>query len=231
MKPYYQDDQVTLYHGDCLEITEWLAADVLVTDPPYGVDWAANPNWTNATGGGGHRSSGNALNIANDKDTASRDAALRMWGTKKAVVFGDVLKHRPPSPVHMMIYAKPVDAGIRGARAGRRRDIEGIYLLGAGWEVGVGGKSSVLTTGGRVAGPRGMAYRAGHPHAKPVDLLEELVGLADGCIADPFAGSGSTLVAARNLGRKAIGVELEERYCELIAKRLDQMCLDFGGAP
>ena len=225
--PYYQDDNVALYHGDCLEVTEWLAADLLVTDPPYGINWQAAPNWTNSNGGGGHRSSGNALNIANDDTTEARDTALALWGMKPAVVFGDILKHRPRNAVHLLVYAKPVDSGIRGARAGRRKDVEGIYLLGD-WPVGVGGKSSVITTGGRVAGPRGMAFRAGHPHAKPIDVMEELIGLAAGTVADPFAGSGSTLIAARNLGRTAIGVELEERYCELIAKRLDQLCLDFA---
>lgn len=230
MKPYYADDQVQLFHGDCLEITEWLAADVLVTDPPYGIGWSANANWTNANGGGGHRSSGNALCIANDRDPKARDAALESWGTDKpAAVFGDILHHRPANAVHVLIYAKPFDSGVRGARAGRRKDVEAVYLIGP-WPVGVGGKSSVLTTGGMVAGPRSMALRAGHPHAKPVDVMEELVSLEAGTIADPFAGSGSTLVAARNLGRRAIGVELEERYCEIAARRLDQMCLDFGVA-
>lgn len=227
MSVYYADDEVTLYHGDCREVAEWLAADVLVTDPPYGRDWQSGQGLKNSRGQGqGSRPHGG---IANDKDTTARDLALQMWGPRLAAVFGDLLIVQPRSAVQCLIYAKPLDAGIKGARAGRRRDAEAIYLVGP-WPVGVGGTTSIIHTNSLVAGPRGVATRYGHPHAKPVDVMAELINLAPGVVADPFAGSGSTLVAAKRLGRKAIGVELEERHCERIASRLAQDVLDFGEA-
>jgi site-specific DNA-methyltransferase (adenine-specific) len=231
VKPYYQDDAVTIYHGDCREILPHIDADVLVTDPPYGIGWRGNnPGWTNADGGGGHRSSGNATSILNDDDLTVRDEVLALWGDDRlAVVFGAILMPPPSGVVHVLIYAKPPDAGIMGARAGRRKDVEAIFLTGP-WPTGIGGKSSVLRTNGRVAGPRGMGLRAGHPHAKPQDVMEELVDLAPGTVLDPFMGSGTTLRAAKDLGRKAIGIELEERYCEIAANRCAQDVLDLGVA-
>lgn len=235
MKPYYSDESVTLFHGDCLEITDWLEADALVTDPPYGRGWVSGSGMTNSHGRGlGSKASGG---IANDGDTKVRDAALYEWHGRvpddrdalPAIVFGDPLIAQPGRAVQALVYAKAADAGIKGARAGMRRDVEMIYLCGY-WPSAVGGRSSILRSRRWVAGPTAPATVHGHPHAKPTDLLEDLVGLTSGVIADPFAGSGSTLVAARNLGRKAIGVEIEERYCEVIAKRLSQGVLDFGSA-
>lgn len=225
--PYYEDEWVTLYHGDCLQITDWLAADVLVTDPPYGRGWVSGQGLTNSHGDGlGSKSHGG---IANDKSTEVRDAALSLWGDRLAAVFGDPLCSQPQGAVQAFVYHKAADSGIKGARAGHRRDVEMIYLCGP-WPVGVGGASSVLRSSSWVAGPSSPAFRYGHPHAKPLDILEHLIGMEPGTIADPFAGSGSTLVAAKALGRKAIGVELEERYAEIAARRLAQDVLDFGGA-
>ena len=102
---------------------------------------------------------------------------------------------------------------------------EEIYLIGH-WPKSAARRGSVITT---ESSPSGLTTRIGHPTPKPVGLMEVLVAAAPrGVVADPFSGSGATLLAARNLGRKAIGVEIEERYCELIARRLDQMCLNFG---
>jgi DNA methylase len=222
VQPYYADDLVTLYHGDCREVLEWLTADVLVTDPPYGRGWSSGGQLTNAHG---HGSSKRSAGIANDGDTSARDEALAVWGDGLALVFGDLLAPQPAGAVQALIYAKPDDAGIRGARAGWRRDAEAIYLIGP-WPAGVGGRSSVIRTNGRVAGPRGVAIRSAHSHAKPVDVMETLISACPpGVIADPFAGSGSTLIGARNQGRQAIGVEIEERYCEAAARRLSQATL------
>ncbi|QDH93242.1 methyltransferase [Gordonia phage Verity] len=229
MIPYYSDDLVTLYHGDCLDNDEWLTADVLVTDPPFGRSWQQGKGLRDGNGGWA-RSKIKHDGIRGDSGTKTRDDALTKWGTEKrpAIVFGDPLIAQPADAVQALAYLKPSDAGIRGARGGYRRDLEMIYLVGP-WPSGIGGRTSVLRTGGLVAGPRGIATRAGHPHAKPIDVLESLImHCPPGVVADPFAGSGSTLVAAVNQGRRAVGVEVEERYCEIIANRLQQQTLTFG---
>jgi DNA modification methylase len=229
VEPYYADDLVTLYLGDCREVTAWLAADVLVTDPPYGRAWKHGGDLKAREGGGhspGHSRPGRD-GIAGDRDTAIRDQALAMWGARLAVAFGDLTLPPPAGNKLTLVYRKPSDAGVRGAINGFRRDAEAIYLIGP-WPSGLGGRSSVIASG---AAKQGGAYacggRYGHPHAKPVDVMETLIAACPaGAIADPFAGAGSTLVAARNLGRKVIGVELEEQYCERAARRLSQMTLD-----
>jgi site-specific DNA-methyltransferase (adenine-specific) len=175
-----------LFLGDCREVTEWLEADVLVTDPPYGRGWRSGGGMMNGHGQG--RGSIAHGGIAGDDGTATRDEALAMWGARLAMVFGDPLIARPAGTVQVLGYAKPMDAGIKGARAGFRRDLEEVYLVGP-WPARVGGRSSILRTGGLVAGPRGIGTRNGHPHAKPVDVLEELLAACPpGVIADPFAG-------------------------------------------
>jgi hypothetical protein len=223
MKPYYEDDLVTLYNGDCREIAEWLDADVLVTDPPYGRAWKQGRLKPTRLADNSHGG------IANDLDTSVRDAALRLWGDRMALAFGDLMLSAPTGCRQVLIYRKQPNAGTRGAMGGWRRDAEAIYLIGP-WPSGLGGQTSIVGTGSRSAGnPSSVQSRYGHPHAKPVDTMESLIMHTAGTVADPFAGGGSTLVAAKGLGRRAIGVELEEAYCEGIAKRLAQDTL-FGGA-
>jgi hypothetical protein len=223
-KPYYQDDYVTLYHGDCREVTNWLDADVLVTDPPFGRAWRQNET-RSAYGWASDKHQG----IANDGTTAVRDAALALWETGPAIVFGDLMLVPPKGTKHVLVYDKGNDAGFSGAIGGYRRNIEAIYLLGKGHGRGLGGRSAIVST--RKSAGGNLARTTGHPHTKPGDVMEMLINAAPpGSIADPFAGSGSTLVAAKALGRKVIGVELEEKYCEVIAKRCAQDVLDiFGG--
>jgi DNA modification methylase len=217
-QPYYADDDVTLYLGDCREIDAWLAADVLVTDPPYGVAWRSG-QFSNARV---------ALveEIAGDEDTSARDAVLKLWGARPALIFGSWRAPRPPRVNNRLIWHKASSLPGMRSQAWYAAEEE-IYQLGTGF----GGRpeQNVLVTRERRDGAAGEVARLGHPTPKPVGLLERLIAKCPpGTIADPFVGSGSTLLAARAQGRRSIGVEVNERYCEMIARRLAQGDL-FGG--
>lgn len=212
--PYYVDDAVTLYHGDCREVREWLAADALISDPPYGMRFVS-----------GHAETKRP--ITGDETTELRDAVLALWGTERpAAVFGTWKVPRPPGTRHRLIWDKQdgSGAGMGDLDAAFGNSDEEIYLLGD-WPRGERTRQpNVLRT---VSGMAYLATSIGHPTPKPVDLMERLVRATPAAvIADPFAGSGSTLVAAKNLGRKAIGIEVEERYCEVAAERLRQEVFD-----
>lgn len=221
-QPYYQDEWVTLYHGDCLEVTEWLAADVLVTDPPYGVAWKGG---FSSYGPGNKRTVYSNDGIANDENADVRDQALTLWGGRPAVVFGSWRVPRPDNTQHRLIWHKQGQAP-GPVNAPFMTQDEEIYILGTGFLKTSPPMRSVITT----TEARSIEVsKIGHPTPKPVGLMERLIERCpEGVIADPFAGSGATLLAARNIGRKVIGVEYEEKYCELIAKRLGQATFDFG---
>ena len=224
--PYYQDEYVTLYHGDCLELRDyWLDADVLVTDPPYGIAWKQNAY--KAVGKSEGTRTKRSTGIKNDTDTSARDSVLAAFGPKPGIVFGDILQPFPAGVKRVLVWQKPADAGFMGSSTWRK-DWEPIFIVGK-WPKRPARLSSVVPTS---VGSHRQYAQGVHPHAKPQGVMEALIMTAPpGNIADPFAGSGSTLVAAKALGRKVIGVELEEKYCEIIAKRCAQDVLDiFGGA-
>ncbi len=216
---------MTLYHGDCLtEHREWLDADVLITDPPYGI--AFEPRKTiNGVATMRHED-----DIKGDKDTAVRDEALAIWGGKPFAMFGAWRKPLAAASVRV-IWDKGDGVGVGNTNIPWRPSTEEIYI-GGKWP-----KAVPLGTGGgrRVGGiirvpcaPSRLAEKVGHPTPKPLELMSELVArFPEGVVSDPFAGGGSTLVAVKSLGRKAVGVELEERYCEIIAKRLSQNMFDY----
>lgn len=212
MTPYYADESVTLHLGDCREVMAWLDADVLVTDPPYGIGYSTN-----------HGGQFTGSMIAGDADESLRDGTLALWDDRPAVVFGS-FKQRPYGQPHPMplIFDKGEDIGMGDLSWPWRPSYELAWVYGTGWS-GTR-RSAVLRY--RVL-PGNFTHRD-HPTQKPVALFEDIITKAPpGVIADPFAGSGSTLVAARNLGRRAIGVEIDERYCEAAARRLAQGVLSF----
>ena len=217
----FEDAAAAVWCADCLEHPGlWADADVLVTDPPYGIAWRQRNLRTKSGKSDSHPG------IASDSDTSARDRVLELWGPdRRAVVFGSPVMPPPAGTRQGLVFLKGVLSGVRGAFAGCRRDVEMIHLVGP-WKAGIGGRSSVFTTMALTrAGSPQAQY--GHPHAKPVDMVEELLscvlaGETGLRVADPFAGSGSVLVAARNVGHRVVGVELVRGHCVTAGRRLGQ---------
>ena len=217
MSIYYQDERVTLHHGDCTEITEWLNADVLVTDPPYGVNHSTHGKNAPIIKGEG-RTGRSAKRVLTTEHTAIRDEAIALWAPRPAIVFGSWRAPRPLDTRFRLVWDKIIP-GMGGVGVWKPQDEE-VYVVGD-WP----NPRTISRTDSNVLrfkALRGKA-RPDHPTPKPVDLMEYLIERSPaGTVADPFAGSGATLLAAKNLGRKSIGVEMEEQYCELIATRLTE---------
>ncbi len=201
MKPYYSDDWATIYHGDCRDLD--LVGDVAITDPPYGLDMPYGRG---------------QLHVSGDDTTNLSDWFMSVW-EKPAIVFG-MWQHLPPRQPRRQLVWNKRQLGLTGSPLPWRNSHEVAWVFGDGWAAADRGTVWATT----------REHAAQHPTQKPLELLQWLVeaSLAHWTVLDPFMGSGTTLVAAKNLGRKSIGIEIEERYCEIAAQRLSQGVLDLG---
>lgn len=207
--PYYQDGWTTIYHGDFHEIMPELPkVDLVLTDPPYGC--SATSGW-----GGTYDS----FSIHGDNSTELRDWLLGYINETPCVMFGSPRVRRPEG-VTVLIWSKGEHTGMGNLDFPWKPDYEEIYVRGHGFS---GPRtSSILSFNARTDSGRF------HPTEKPVALITEILKKSPpGTILDPFMGSGTTLVAAKRLGRKAIGIEIEERYCKIAVERLRQYTLPF----
>jgi site-specific DNA-methyltransferase (adenine-specific) len=232
MNPYYSDESVTLYHGDALDVMPQLTpgtVDLVLTDPPYVIGAVSAGNMASKSGGWF-----DMMNSAGWFTSWYRqvDRLLRHTGSMWTFCNWRSL------PVVMRA---AIDAGM---------PIVSTMVWDKQW-IGPGGSQglrpsyemcAVLPKPGFAVPNRGTAdvwqhkvgsYKPnGHPAEKPVPLFSRIITTAavpkDGLILDPFSGSGTTAIAAQAHGIRCIAIEAEERWCELIASRLDQGVLDFG---
>ncbi len=206
MTPYYEADGITLYHGDCREILPLLTADLVFADPPYGVDKAA---WDGAF-------PTEWLPLAAE---AAKQAMLVTPGIVNLLSMPrEIGSHR----YRWTLSVRIVNAIVRSA-VGFGNWIPALLYSREGVSI-----YATAQDAGQVSINGEMPA---HPSPKPLDAMRWFLSrLPPGSVLDPFSGSGTTLVVAREQGRRAIGIEIEERYCEITARRLSQRVLDFGVA-
>ena len=224
MKPYYEYGGITIYHADCREILSSLEYDCVLSDPPWGTDTACDASRFSRKASSYWSASNNDTvrphkEIVGDKE----EFDPRLFINKPCALWGanHFTRHLPHSG-GWLIWDK---------RKSAEQAAENGWPLGEAelaWTNLLGATRVFrnLWMGLLRSSEQGVFL---HPTQKPVALMEWCIQFfPKGILLDPFAGSGSTLQAAKNSGRNAVGIEIEERYCEIAAKRLSQEVFEFS---
>lgn len=205
MKPYYQDEAVTIYRGDCREVLPSIAYNSTISDPPYGIDYE-------------HSARAGARIVGDDGpfDPAVFDLSKPavLWGANnycQSLPSGGWLVWMKHTDNRFLANWNKSDAELAWTNT-TRKVLAHVHL----W------------SGAIRQDPVENGIQLPHPTQKPQALMRWCCAMVPGVIVDPFMGSGTTLRAAKDLGRKAIGIEIEERYCEIAANRMAQEVLAFG---
>jgi site-specific DNA-methyltransferase (adenine-specific) len=229
MTPYYDHAGITIYHGDCRDVLPRVRADVVITDPPYGIGLVRKTSDYRDSAMFDHGASLQASVLYADAPTETRQLIaefmpVAMRSADRLVIFS--------GPSLLWAYPEPRAIGCVFTMAGAGRCSWGFQCC---HPVLFYGRDPFLVDG---LGGRPNSFqddqpnteRIDHPCPKPLRWMRWAVNRASRfaeTVLDPFAGSGSTLVAAKQLGRRAIGIEVEERYCEIAVRRLAQEALPF----
>jgi site-specific DNA-methyltransferase (adenine-specific) len=197
MKPYYEQDGITIYHGDCREVlkrhvTGWF--DLMLTDPPYGI-FLKGGKW------------GKKFALSWDREPVEELTWLRKVA-RDQIIWGGNYYPLPPSRGWLVWY--------------KRDSVPSVADVELAW---TSFDMNARLIDHTIAATN--AERVAHPTQKPLAVMLWSLGFAPKAqtVVDPFMGSGTTLRAAKELGRAAVGIEIEERYCEIAARRLDQTVL------
>jgi site-specific DNA-methyltransferase (adenine-specific) len=223
--PYYEHAGITIYHADCRDVFSFVQADALVTDPPYGINLGA------CSGTGGNHGMLHDAYASYDDSYENfvgvivpRLCAAMAVVTRSLVWTGPHIHEQPKPDAIGGVYC-PAGAGRHGW--GFKQFLP-VLLYGAAPDLHLGAKVPTVIRSQEL--PDKISKL--HPVPKPLGWMRWSIKLASRegeTILDPFMGSGTTLRAAKDLGRRAIGIDIEERYCELAVKRLSQEVL--FGAP
>lgn len=207
MRPYYAADGIVIYHGDCREVLPRVRADAVITDPPYGTRVTGWDESVDAEVLG-------ACVRATDGYAAFFYSNTRLW--------------------HILAALKAAGADTWTAVWHKSNSVGFERKFAPQWTpIVIAYRTPRKFWGQDVCACPITVQPDGHPTPKPLAVTKWLIGQATEVgevVLDPFAGSGTTLVAAKQLGRRAIGIEINERYCELAVERLRQRVLPLAGA-